>query len=162
MVFFFLDEIGIAEVFKLTRLIPRVVPDKPTQMHTGQIQGCFEHKMQGPNSRLVLINKLPGTSMVGPIICMFCLLQVPNGWESYSLSFVQLFHPCVLLLACARGPFSCTQMVFSSVYAGSYSCVGQASQGPNHLDFLHPCWVMPIGYFGFEKYPCVNFDLQRK
>lgn len=37
MVFFFFDEIGIAEVFKLTRLIPQVVPDKRTQMYTGQI-----------------------------------------------------------------------------------------------------------------------------
>lgn len=40
IIIFFCD-VGIPEVFDLTRLIPRMAPAKPTQMHNRQIWGGF-------------------------------------------------------------------------------------------------------------------------
>ena len=47
------------EVFNQTRLIPQVVPAKPSQMHTRKIWGGFEYKTWEANPHLM---PLPGGS----------------------------------------------------------------------------------------------------
>lgn len=43
----FFNDVGMFEVFDQTRLIPRVAPAKPIQMHAGQVWSRFRTKDVG-------------------------------------------------------------------------------------------------------------------